>query len=48
MTSHSRKQVPAIFYYSSHGNEPVREWLLALPKEDRKAIGVDIKTVEFG
>jgi phage-related protein len=26
----------------------VREWLKALPPEDRKRIGEDIKTVEFG
>jgi len=48
MTSHGRKRVPAIFYCSSHGNEPVREWLLYLSKEDGKAIGVDIQTVELG
>jgi len=30
------------------GNEPVREWLKALPREDRKTIGEDIKTVQFG
>ncbi|MEQ8698367.1 MAG: type II toxin-antitoxin system RelE/ParE family toxin [Bauldia litoralis] len=27
---------------------PVREWLLALSPEDRKAIGDDIRTAEFG
>jgi phage-related protein len=36
------------FYRSSTGNEPVREFLLALATEDRKAIGTDIKTVQFG
>lgn len=30
------------------GGEPVREWLKGLPSEDRKRIGEDIKTVEFG
>jgi hypothetical protein len=31
------------------GGEPVREWLRALnPIEDRKQIGIDIKTVEVG
>jgi len=44
----SRKKVPAVFYKSSSGKEPVRDWLLDLSKEDRKAIGADIKTVEFG
>src|SRR5262249_16168609 len=31
------------------GGEPVREWLKSLPsREDRKRIGYDIQTVEFG
>ena len=30
------------------GKEPVREWLKSLPREDRKAIGEDVKTVQFG
>jgi len=42
------KRVPARFYKSEAGNEPVREWLKGLSKEDRKIIGEDIKTVEIG
>lgn len=42
------KTLPAIFYQSSSGKEPVREWLKKLDKEDRAVIGEDIKTVEFG
>ena len=42
------KRVPAIFYRTEAGGEPVREWLKGLPTEDRKRIGEDIKTVEFG
>ena len=42
------KKLPARFFRSSTGNEPVRDWLLALPKPDRKRIGVDISTVEYG
>lgn len=42
------KKLPARFFRSSTGNEPVRGWLLALPKADRKKIGVDISTVEYG
>lgn len=42
------KQVPAIFYRTEAGGEPVREWLKGLSPEDRKRIGEDIKTVEFG
>jgi len=48
MTGTDRKKVSAVFYRSKSGNEPVREWLLKLAKEDRKAIGGDIQTVEFG
>jgi hypothetical protein len=42
------KRVPAIFYRTEAGGEPVREWLKGLPPEDRKWIREDIKTVEFG
>ncbi len=48
MTGHTRKKVAAVFYCSKNGNEPVREWLLKLIKEDRRIIGGDIQTVEFG
>jgi phage-related protein len=45
----ARKRVPAIFYRTEAGGEPVREWLLNdLSKEDRTLIGQDIMTVEFG
>jgi phage-related protein len=43
------KRVQAAFYRTEAGGEPVREWLKSLPsREDRKRIGEDIKTVEFG
>ena len=42
------KRVKAVFYESGSGNEPVREWLLGLDREDRRIIGEDIATVEFG
>jgi phage-related protein len=43
------KRVPAIFFRTEAGGEPVRDWLRRLPSpEDRKRIGEDIKTVEFG
>ena len=42
------KVIKVYFYKSSAGNEPVREWLLALDKDDKKSIGADIKAVEFG
>lgn len=43
------KRVPVIFFRTLGGGEPVRDWLKGLPSsEDRKRIGEDIKTVEFG
>ena len=36
------------FYATQQGNEPVREWLKSLSSLDRKRIGEDIKTVQFG
>jgi len=41
------KRLPAHFYRLDSGKEPVREWLRELKPEDRKAIGEDIKDVEF-
>jgi len=43
------KRVQAFFFRTEAGREPVREWLKSLPsRDDRKRIGEDIKTVEFG
>jgi phage-related protein len=42
------KRIPARFYRSETGSEPVREWLKSLDKPDRFLIGTDIKIVEFG
>ncbi len=41
------KCLPARFYRSDSGREPVREWLKDLDAEDRRIIGEDIKDVEF-
>lgn len=37
----------AIFYRTKSGNEPVREWLKDLSKDERRAIGEDIAYVQF-
>ena len=42
------KRVPALFFRTDAGGEPVREWLRSLSPADRKRIGEDIKSVEFG
>ena len=36
------------FYREASGSEPVREWLKSLPLEEKREIGTDIKTVQFG
>ena len=41
------KRLPARFYRLDSGREPVREWLKGLDVADRRAIGEDIKDVEF-
>ncbi len=44
-----REEVLEVYFYkTSSGNEPVREWLKSLPKEDMRIIGFDIKTVQCG
>lgn len=44
----SEKRIPARFYQTELGHEPVREWLKQLEPLERKIIGADIKTVEYG
>ncbi len=41
------KRLPARFYRTDSGREPVREWLKNLDLADRKVIGEDIKDAEF-
>lgn len=36
------------FFMTEAGTEPVRDWLRALSAADRKLIGENIKTVQFG
>ena len=45
---HNLKKIHAFFFQTADGREPVREWLKELPKADRKEIGEDIATVEYG
>lgn len=42
------KRIKAAFYRAASGAEPVRDWLLDLPDADRRIIGYDISTAEFG
>lgn len=42
------KKIAAKFFKTSSGREPVRDWLLSLTKDERKKIGEDIGTAEYG
>jgi phage-related protein len=44
----NRSQLIVVFYKTASGREPVREWIKGLSKNDKKMIGEDIKTVQFG
>jgi phage-related protein len=41
-------EIPVRFYRTSSGTGPVLEWLRALPKEDRHAVGIDLMRVQVG
>jgi phage-related protein len=41
-------RLPVAFFRTASGREPVREWLRTLDSGDRKRIGEEIKTVQFG
>ena len=36
-----------VFFKTEAGHEPVREWLKSLPKDECKAVGVDILKVQY-
>jgi phage-related protein len=42
------KKLPARFFISDSGNEPVREWQKGLKEKDRRLVGTDIATAEYG
>jgi phage-related protein len=41
-------EIPVVFYRTAGGGEPVLDWLRSLPTQDRRAIGADLATVQFG
>jgi phage-related protein len=41
------KQLPAVFFRTNSGREPVRVWLKDLDPADRKIVGDDIRDCEF-
>ena len=48
MSKNSVRKVPLVFYKTAAGNSPVREWLIAMPKADRHAIGRDLAAAQYG
>ena len=42
----AERPLNVVFFKTEAGNEPVREWLKELTKEDCKIIGTDILTVQ--
>jgi phage-related protein len=40
--------VEVVFYRTEGGREPLRDWLRSLSLVEKKLIGEDIKTVQFG
>ena len=43
----AERPLKVVFFKTEAGNEPVREWLKGLSKEDCKVIGTDILTVQY-
>jgi phage-related protein len=48
MTGKQLSEIPVVFYRTSLGAEPVRDWLRGLPADDRRTIGLDLATVQVG
>lgn len=44
----SGKRISVVFFRTASETEPVREWLQSLSREDRRTIGEDLRTLEWG
>lgn len=42
------RPIPVVFFRLDSGREPVREWLSDMSRDNRKTLGEDIKTLQFG
>jgi len=42
------RPIPVVFFRLDSGREPVREWLRGMSRDNRKTLGEDIKTLQFG
>ena len=43
----AERPLKVVFFKTDTGNEPVREWLKELSKDDCRVIGTDILTVQY-
>ena len=43
----TERPLKVVFFKTGTGNEPVREWLKELSKDDCRVIGADILTVQY-
>ncbi|MEI8288611.1 MAG: type II toxin-antitoxin system RelE/ParE family toxin [Verrucomicrobiota bacterium] len=43
----AERPLKVVFFKTDTGNEPVREWLKELSRDDCKVIGTDILTVQY-
>jgi phage-related protein len=43
-----KEPLKAVFFETESGNQPVRDFILGLTREDRKEVGSDIFTVQKG
>ena len=43
-----KPRLGVVFFKTGSNSEPVREWLKSLPMSHKKAIGEDIKTIQYG
>jgi phage-related protein len=41
------RKIELVFYRSAVGNEPVRDWLIGLSADNRRAIGMDLLRVQY-
>ncbi len=48
MTGEHLTEIPIVFFRTSGGVEPVRDWLRGLPGDERQKIGFDLTAVQVG
>jgi phage-related protein len=48
MANERLTEIPIVFCRTLGGGSPVLDWLRSLPQDDRRALGADLSTVQFG